>query len=132
MRKKLIPSLFFLLLIGASLQAQSFEFPSDYFFAQSHYQMNSDSAKLNQLKSFQFHYRISKNDRLGYPSLFTKSRFLNWAFNKNFITINDSTEDFRLVINPIIDFRYFQSDIKTSNSTLYLNARGVAAECYVR
>ncbi len=119
------------LMCGLQLQAQSFEYPSDYFFAQQHYQNQHDSTHQNLLNSFQFKggaFNTHSSDRVLSP-LFSKYRFLNWLFNKNFIEVQDSTESFKLVINPITDFRYFNSDLNATNQNLYLNARGVAAEC---
>ncbi len=128
MKKKIIRLLCFLL-FAEQLHAQSFQFPSDYFFAQAQYQKLSDSVRQNQLSSFQFQYAVLKNEAGRDAQLFQNTRFLNWVFNKNFIAVADSNEGFKLVINPITDFRYFKSNANTVNQTLYLNARGIVAEC---
>ncbi len=123
----------FLFFLTSAYFAQSFEHPSDYLFSQQFYQAKNNRIGLNNLVAYQntSHNFIStdSNSISEDWSLAKNTKFFNWLLNKPFIKIIDSSDQFKLSINPIVDFRYFNSNQNKLGRSLYLNARGVAAEC---
>jgi hypothetical protein len=132
--KKKIASFLYLFLMQQFIFAQSFQYPSDYFSAQNLAIKNWNKQSVNNFTSFQFgnpnfmssDSGITWNDT---NRFLANKKFSNWLFNKNFISVKDSNDHFQLIINPIFDFRFFNSNQNKTGQRSYLNARGIAAEC---
>jgi hypothetical protein len=116
------------LFLTSILIAQSYQNPSDYFFRSAAlYHVSNNNLLSFQNTDPQF---LNTDSFAGAkrPIIFKKNRFLNYLLNKNLLFVKDSSDEFELSINPILDLKYFRSNVKT-DQRLYLNTRGVAAEC---